>query len=44
VRVSVVLDVLGAALLVAAAAVIWWPAALVVAGTACLLASWRRSA
>lgn len=40
---TTVLDVLGVGLLVAFAALVWWPAALVVAGVACLLVSWRMS-
>ena len=38
---TTVLDLLGVALLVAFAALLWWPAALAVAGVACLAASWR---
>lgn len=40
---TTVLDVLGVALLIAFAAIVWWPAALPVAGVACLAASWRLS-
>jgi hypothetical protein len=38
---TTVLDLLGVALLVAFAALLWWPAALAVAGVACLAVSWR---
>ncbi len=38
---TTLLDLLGIALLVAFAALVWWPAALLVAGIACLLLSWR---
>lgn len=39
--VTTVLDLAGAALVVAGVAVVWWPAALVVGGVGCLVASWR---
>lgn len=40
---TTVLDVLGAALIVTAVALVYVPAALAVAGAACLLISWRAS-
>lgn len=40
---TTVLDIAGVLLLVAFAAVVWWPAALAVAGVACLAASWKAA-
>lgn len=38
---TTLLDLLGIALIVAFAALVWWPAALLIAGIACLFVSWQ---
>jgi len=42
--VTTVLDVAGVALVCGGVAAVFWPAALVLAGVACLLISWRVAA
>lgn len=42
-RTTTVLDVAGLTLILAFAAVVWWPSALLVAGVALLVISWRAS-